>query len=291
MGDKEPNIVTVNDLNAAKDAALQCVEAVRQICIFGKSSFGPRSPKKPKGALTAPAPAKESPPNPPTPRCDLTILRWMNPVIRASLNVMDQTGKTAIITCTTAAETLLPLYSDAVRNILTLANAGSPKAHDTALEAARRAYELLFVSEFPTVRQAYQTHLRKYADLSDTESLRKFLKELSGPSGQNYWLAVQAHAAKWDFKHKKHKEGVEREWAGAVRMLEKKNGDISGRWSLPATHKKWENRFGVKERTLRDWRDKGFRMEKAAGQRGMWRVHTKEPAYIEWDSKRTSLNE
>lgn len=62
-------------------------------------------------------------------------------------------------------------------------------------------------------------------------------------------------------------------------------------WSSPATHRKWESRFGVPERTLRDWRAKGFRMKKAEGRRGMWRVHVKEPIYIEWDNNRTSLKD
>ena len=55
------------------------------------------------------------------------------------------------------------------------------------------------------------------------------------------------------------------------------------RWSEPATHKTWEKRFGVKERTLRDWRDKGFRMEKVPMLRGMWRVHRDEDAYKQWE--------
>lgn len=61
-------------------------------------------------------------------------------------------------------------------------------------------------------------------------------------------------------------------------------------WSLPATHKKWEKRFGKKERTLREWRENGtIRMEKVPG-RGLWRVATADPLCIEWDRNRTSFD-
>ncbi len=56
-----------------------------------------------------------------------------------------------------------------------------------------------------------------------------------------------------------------------------------GDWSEPATHKTWENRFGVKERALRIWhKEKGFRMVKVPNKRGLWRVHQDEPAYQAW---------
>ena len=69
-------------------------------------------------------------------------------------------------------------------------------------------------------------------------------------------------------------------------------GDNSGEWSLPATMNTWVKRFKATDRSLRSWRKKStLRMMKVKGQRGLWRVHTRDPLYIQWDRSRTSLTE
>ena len=55
------------------------------------------------------------------------------------------------------------------------------------------------------------------------------------------------------------------------------------RWSEPATHKTWEGRFDVAARTLRRWREDGFRMEVVPSRHGRWRVHREEAAFQEWE--------
>src|SRR5208282_4887072 len=61
-------------------------------------------------------------------------------------------------------------------------------------------------------------------------------------------------------------------------------------WSPPAKMSTWTRRLENGERTLRKWRKAGtLQMEKVKGQRGMWRVHAKDPRYIEWEKTRKSL--
>ena len=72
----------------------------------------------------------------------------------------------------------------------------------------------------------------------------------------------------------------------------KPNDPDNGDWSFPATMGVWAKRFKTTDRTLRKWRTDGtLQMKKVDGQRGMWRVHAKDPLFVQWNSQRKTLNE